>query len=70
MMTDLLPLISFGLSLAGSYIAFAAVQGDPDVWDFYRGVWWLPLAVLGGLATVLWITRASASRTRHVRPRS
>lgn len=32
-------------ALVGSYISFALIDGDPDVWDFYASVWWLPLLV-------------------------
>lgn len=28
------------------YVVFFALQGDLDVWDFYRSVWFVPLIVL------------------------
>ena len=34
-------------ALAGCYLAFVAVDGDPDVWDFYSSAWWMPLAAAG-----------------------
>jgi MYXO-CTERM domain-containing protein len=48
------PLLIAGpfVALGGSYLAYAVIDGDPDVWDFYRSVWWAPavLAVLFALA--------------------
>lgn len=32
---------------------FAVVDGDPDVWDFYRSLWFAPLIILGGLSAWL-----------------
>lgn len=40
-------------ALVGSYISFLLVDGDPDVWDFYASVWWLPIAVGGIVAVVV-----------------
>lgn len=40
------------MTLAGAYLAFGVIDGDPDVWDFYGSVWWVPLVIGGGIALV------------------
>ncbi len=40
------------MALAGAYLAFGVIDGDSDVWDFYRSVWWVPLVIGGGIALV------------------
>lgn len=37
--------------VSAPYVAYV-FPGDPDVWDFYRSVWWLPAVVLGPLAAL------------------
>ncbi len=38
--------------IAAPYVAYLAVAGDPDVWDFYRSAWFVPLVVQGALTAV------------------
>nr|WP_011167223.1 MULTISPECIES: hypothetical protein [Acidipropionibacterium]AFK88689.1 hypothetical protein [Acidipropionibacterium jensenii]CAB88400.1 hypothetical protein [Acidipropionibacterium jensenii] len=35
------------------YASYWLVAGDPDVWDFYRSLWWIPVAFLGIVSIVL-----------------
>lgn len=53
-------------ALAGCYLAFAVIDGDPDVWDFYSSAWWLPLAIAGLYALVVspWHFRGREQRSR------
>lgn len=43
------------VALGGSYIAYAVIDGDPDVWEFYGSVWWAPVvhAVLFALVAMM-----------------
>lgn len=54
------------VALAGCYLAFAAIEGDPDVWDFYSSAWWLPLAIAGLYALALspWHLRGREQSSR------
>lgn len=47
-----LDLVLSALVIAVPYLLLA-LPGDPDVWDFYRSVWYLPLASLSALTIVL-----------------
>lgn len=62
-------LVVGSLIVAGTYIAYFSIDGDPDVWDFYRSVWFVPIAVFGGfVAYVAYLFRrrgASATATAN-----
>ncbi|MEH3088276.1 MAG: hypothetical protein PGN24_01350 [Microbacterium arborescens] len=45
--------------IAFAYLAFAVIDGDPDVWDFYASIWWVPLAA--GAVFALFAARALAA---------
>ncbi|MDO5066692.1 MAG: hypothetical protein Q4D96_05395 [Propionibacteriaceae bacterium] len=39
-----------------SWLAFVLLHGDPDVWDFYASVWFVPFLGLGATALCwLWL---------------
>ncbi|WP_282838154.1 hypothetical protein [Microbacterium flavum] len=59
------------LVVALPYLAFVGIQGDPDVWDFYRSVGLAPVLILGPLsvwAVCLLVHTRPASRSVADRP--
>lgn len=51
------------VAIVAPYAAFLMLQGDPDVWDFYRSLWPVPALVLGVLASwAIWAVVRSAPR--------
>ncbi|MDN5570025.1 MAG: hypothetical protein L0G22_02000 [Propionibacteriaceae bacterium] len=44
------------------FVCFAVIAGEPDVWDFYRSVWFVPLIV--GVALIGWLWRATTLPAR------
>lgn len=46
--------------IAFAYLAFAVIDGDPDVWDFYASIWWLPLAAVAVFSLVAARAHAAA----------
>jgi len=50
------------------YVTFAVVRGDPDVWDFYRSVAWLPAALLAPIA--VYSVYVAITRGQHEHPTS
>lgn len=60
---------TFLLSLilvAAPYLAYWWGNGDPDVWDFYRSWWALPVILLGGMSVVLYVTTGHWPRSKSV----
>lgn len=57
-------------ALAGCYLAFVAVDGDPDVWGFYSSAWWMPLAAAGLYSLMLISQRHRNNSDRRSRAAS
>lgn len=52
--------------LSMPYLMFARLNGDPDVWDFYRSVGFVPLvAVIVTLVVMATIVMRGAKRHAH-----